>query len=73
MLTMAQNEAINKRLERSFEPKVLRSAANGERYWWVVRSSEGQIVESSHMTYSTKAEALRAANAVVRAMQRGSA
>ena len=68
---MADNQAPNKGHERPFEPRVLRSAANGERYWWVIRSGNGQIVESSHMTYSSKADALRAANAIARAMQRG--
>jgi hypothetical protein len=69
MRAMAQNEVANNS-ERTFEPKVLRSASNSERYWWVIRSSSGQIVESSHTTYSTKAEALRVANAMARVMRR---
>ena len=69
---MAQNHASNKRSERTYEPKVLRSASNSDRFWWVIRSSNGEIIDSSRTTYPTKADALRAANAVARALQRGS-
>ena len=73
MHAMAQNKVASKSHERTFETQVLRSASNSDRFWWVIRSSNGQIVKSSHTSYSTKAEALRAANATARALRRGGA
>ena len=42
---MSQNRVAKKKTEQPLKLTVLRSAAGGNRYWWMLRSSDGRIVE----------------------------
>ena len=49
-----------------FDVRVLRSAIDYNRFWWLVRGADGRIVASSPRTYSSEAEARAAADAEIR-------
>ena len=58
---MAQNDTANKALAPSVEIRVIRSAGDHNRFWWLVREVDGQIIESSPRTYASETEARSAA------------
>ena len=52
---MAKNSLhlVNKRspTERMLEVRVLRSASDRSRFWWLLRDQRGRVVEASSKTY----------------------
>ena len=70
---MAQNDTANKGLAPLLDVRVIRSTADHNRFWWIVREVDGQIIESSPQTYSSEAEARSAADAAARTLCRVSA
>jgi hypothetical protein len=50
--------------------RVIRSTAEPNRFWWLVRELEGEIIESSPRNYSSEAEARHAAEVAARAVGR---
>ena len=46
-----------------FDVKVLRSASDRNRFWWLLRDQSGRVVETSSSTYSSEVQAFNAADA----------
>ena len=67
---MVQNENANNALAPSLDVRVIRSGTNHNRFWWLVREVDGQIIESSPRTYASETEARRAADSAVRTLRR---
>jgi len=53
--------------------RVIRSTAEPNRFWWLVRELEGEIIDSSPRNYSSEAEARHAAEVAARAVANGRA
>ena len=64
---MAKNSLhlANKRSpnEPMFDVRVLRSASDRSRFWWLLRDQRGHVVEVSSNAYGSETQALRAADA----------
>ncbi len=48
--------------ERMFDVRVLRSASDRSRFWWLLRDQRGRIVEASSNTYDSESQARSAAD-----------
>ena len=48
--------------ERMFDVRVLRSASDRSRFWWLLRDQRGRIVEASSNTYDSETQARSAAD-----------
>jgi hypothetical protein len=66
MSSAAANYMAREDVASSFDVKVLPSSAVYNRFWWLVRRGDGQIIASSPKTYSNKVEARNAAEVVTR-------
>ena len=51
------------------EVRALRSASQRDRFWWMLRNRDGQLIETSSTTYATEAEARWAAERAARAIR----
>ena len=69
-LAIKQNESAKKGVVPLLDVRVIRSTAEPNRFWWLVRELEGKIIESSPRNYSSEAEARYAAEAAARAVGR---
>jgi len=49
--------------EFMFDVRVLRSASDRSRFWWLLRDQRGRVVETSSNTYGSETQALSAADA----------
>jgi hypothetical protein len=67
---MAQYDTANKALTPSLDIRVIRSAADRNRFWWLVREVDRQIIESSPRTYASETEARSAAESAARTLRR---
>ena len=54
----------------SLEVRALRSASHRDRFWWMLRDCDGQLIETSSTTYATEAEARCAAERTARGIRR---
>ena len=46
-----------------FDVRVLRSASDPNRFWWLLRDQNGRVVETSSSTYNSEEQAFNAADA----------
>ena len=53
----------------SLEVRALRSASHRDRFWWMLRNRDGQLIETSSTTYATEAEASCAAERAARGIR----
>jgi hypothetical protein len=61
-LTTAANHMVRQGVASSVDVRVLPSSAAYNRFWWLVRRVDGQILASSPHTYSSEVEARNAAD-----------
>ena len=61
-LPMAANHMARQGVALSVDVRVLPSSAAYNRFWWLVRRVDGQILASSPHTYSSEVEARNAAD-----------
>ena len=66
---IVRNDTANKALAPSLDIRVIRSAADHNRFWWLVREVDGQIIESSPRTYASETEARSAAESAARTLR----